>query len=434
MNLLAKIVFVIASVVLLFTDAIGQKKVTTISCGTCGLNAIYLPKPTYPAAAKAVGLNGKVVVKVLIDENGSVISASVAPGHIFFHRASLKAAYEAKFKPLLLSGKPVRVNTTIIYNFVKPEQTFQDEKAADELTSSGSIKAIQCYKCTDIVVKLPTVEYPASVGYGAHTYEGDVNIQIVIDESGNVESAKGISGHPLFSPMLEKASMTAKFKPTIIDGKGKKLKAIIVYKISPPKFEDEATKSELKLAIINGRAIDLSKPEYSQQAKDLYASGQVKIEVEVSEEGKVLKAIPFSGDEVLFDVARTAAQAATFRPLPNPSVRSNGIVVYNFVPGRKCVNAGNVYGKWLKTPQFSIHPYSIFEEELEVVIRIGIDALSGKVIAAKAIGVHPLNSKTFETEAMKLTFHPSFINSPPIIAKGFIKLRIKADRTVEVVR
>lgn len=138
--------------------------------------------------------------------------------------------------------------------------------------TSGSIKAILCYKCVDIVVKLPTVEYPASVGYGAHTYEGDVHIQIVIDENGNVESAKGISGHPLFRPMLEKASMTAKFKPTILYGKAEKLGAVIVYNITPPKFEDEASKSKVKLGIINGRARSLPKPEYSRELKELCAS------------------------------------------------------------------------------------------------------------------------------------------------------------------
>lgn len=384
MNHLAIIVFVIASVVLLFTDAIGQKKVTTISCGMCGQEAIYLPKPKYPPAAKAVGFGGKTVINVLIDEKGSVISASVSSGHIFFHRASLKAAFEAKFKPLLLSGKPVRVSTTIVYNFVKPSesssgQALQDEKAADhEFAGSGSIKVILCYKCADIAVNLPMVEYPRYIGSGPHKWEGEIGIQIVIDEIGDVVSAKGLSGHPLFLTLLEKESLTAKFKPTIVDGKADKLRAVIVYKITPPNFEDEATESKVKLGIINCRATRLPKPEYPQVLKDLCASGQIKVEVEVSEEGKVLKAMPFSGDEALYDVSRIAAQNATFRSLTHSTVRSNGIVVYNFVPDKKCMEVGNVYGRWREKPQFSIHPHSVIDKETEVLLRLGIDGSIGK--------------------------------------------------------
>ncbi len=53
----------------------------TISGGVVNGKAISLPAPPYPAAAKAVGAKGSVSVQVLIDENGSVISASAASGH-----------------------------------------------------------------------------------------------------------------------------------------------------------------------------------------------------------------------------------------------------------------------------------------------------------------------------------------------------------------
>lgn len=59
---------------------------------------------------------------------------------------------------------------------------------------------------------------------------------------------------------------------------------------------------------------------------------------------------------------------------------------------------------------------------------------SAKVIAAKAIGGHPLNSKIIEAEALKITFSPVIHWPPNVIGKGFIKLRVKSDRSVEVVR
>ncbi len=295
---------------------------------------------------------------------------------------------------------------------------------------AGSIRVSRCDECADIVLKLPEVEYPSYVGFGPHTYEGEVGIFVVIGPNGEVASAKGISGHPYFRPMLEKASLTAKFKPAIVDEKAETRRAVIFYQITPPKDPVETASSRAKMAIINGRATNLRKPEYSQNAENLCASGQVKVEVELDEDGKVLKATQFDGDQILFDVARKAVVESTFRPIPHVVTRSKGVVVYNFVPDRKCADVGNIYGRWREIPTFSIHPHSIIQEETVVIVRLGIDVMNGKVIAATAIGGHSVNRKALELDAMKIVFSPVAHWSPNILAKGFIKLKLKKDRTV----
>lgn len=89
-----------------------------ISKGVVNGSAISLPKPPYPPAAKAVRAAGTVSVQVTIDENGNVISASAAGGHPLLQQAAVQAARQAKFKPTLLSGTPVKVTGIITYNFV----------------------------------------------------------------------------------------------------------------------------------------------------------------------------------------------------------------------------------------------------------------------------------------------------------------------------
>lgn len=89
-----------------------------ISKGVVNGSAISLPKPPYPPAAKAVRASGTVSVQVTIDENGNVISASAAGGHPLLQQAAVSAARQAKFKPTLLSGVPVKVTGIITYNFV----------------------------------------------------------------------------------------------------------------------------------------------------------------------------------------------------------------------------------------------------------------------------------------------------------------------------
>ena len=89
-----------------------------ISKGVVNGSAISLPKPPYPPAAKAVRAAGTVSVQVTIDENGNVISASAAGGHPLLQQAAVGAARQAKFRPTLLSGTPVKVTGIITYNFV----------------------------------------------------------------------------------------------------------------------------------------------------------------------------------------------------------------------------------------------------------------------------------------------------------------------------
>ena len=89
-----------------------------ISGGVLNGKAISLPKPAYPPIAKAAHASGTVVVQVLIDENGSVVSAKALSGHPLLQAVAVGAARQARFSPTKLSGQPVKVTGVIQYNFV----------------------------------------------------------------------------------------------------------------------------------------------------------------------------------------------------------------------------------------------------------------------------------------------------------------------------
>jgi protein TonB len=89
-----------------------------ISGGVLNGKAVHLVQPQYPAVAKAAHASGTVVVQVLIDENGNVISAHAISGHPLLQPSSVAAARASKFSPTKLSGQPVQVNGLIQYNFV----------------------------------------------------------------------------------------------------------------------------------------------------------------------------------------------------------------------------------------------------------------------------------------------------------------------------
>lgn len=88
-----------------------------VSGGVVNGKATNLVKPAYPAAAKAVRASGAVIVRVLIDENGNVISASAISGHALLQNTAVSAARQSKFSPTVVAGRKVKVKGVIVYNF-----------------------------------------------------------------------------------------------------------------------------------------------------------------------------------------------------------------------------------------------------------------------------------------------------------------------------
>ncbi len=99
----------------------GSGKRRPISGGVLNGKAISLPKPDYPADARAAGVDGVVVVQVTIDEQGNVAEARAVSGPPQLQQVSISAALQAKFSPTLLMGEPVKVTGVIVYNFGRPQ-------------------------------------------------------------------------------------------------------------------------------------------------------------------------------------------------------------------------------------------------------------------------------------------------------------------------
>lgn len=62
---------------------------------------------------------------------------------------------------------------------------------------------------------------------------GGVNVQVTIDEQGNVVSAKAISGDPLLKAASEEAARNSKFAPTTLKGVPVKVTGVIYYNFVP---------------------------------------------------------------------------------------------------------------------------------------------------------------------------------------------------------
>lgn len=61
---------------------------------------------------------------------------------------------------------------------------------------------------------------------------GVVNVQVAIDEKGNVTSANAVDGHPLLRQAAENAARASKFNPTLLSNEPVKVTGVIVYKFA----------------------------------------------------------------------------------------------------------------------------------------------------------------------------------------------------------
>lgn len=105
---------------------IGESEVPTTSSsgvakpiegGVLNSKALSLPKPVAPEEAKRIKASGKVTVRVVVDENGKVISAQATDGPLPLRAAAEAAARQATFAPTVKDGVTVKVAGVLTYDF-----------------------------------------------------------------------------------------------------------------------------------------------------------------------------------------------------------------------------------------------------------------------------------------------------------------------------
>jgi len=75
--------------------------------------ALDKPQPVYPAIAKAAHVQGTVVLHAIISKDGNVEQLQLISGHPLLVQAAMEAVRRWRYRPTLLNGDPVEVDTEI---------------------------------------------------------------------------------------------------------------------------------------------------------------------------------------------------------------------------------------------------------------------------------------------------------------------------------
>lgn len=184
-------------------------------------------------------------------------------------------------------------------------------------------------------VKMVKPEFPAAAkAVGA---SGVVNVEVILDEEGNVTTAKAISGHALLRKSSEEAALASKFSLTKLEDKPIKVKGIVVYNFVSGNDSPKQTAiiQDFKKfgEVLNAKALSLPIPKYPAAAKAVNADGAVIVEIIIDEKGNVISAETVYGHALLKKESENAAFKATFEPtlIDGKAVKTKGVLVYNFV-------------------------------------------------------------------------------------------------------
>jgi len=88
-----------------------------VSQGVSAGLVIHRVQPNYPPLAKTARVQGQVMLAAIIGKDGTIQNLHVVSGHPLLTQAALDAVKQWRYKPYILNGEPVEVDTTIAVNF-----------------------------------------------------------------------------------------------------------------------------------------------------------------------------------------------------------------------------------------------------------------------------------------------------------------------------
>jgi TonB family protein len=151
------------SVVLLCVHAAGAQDLRQISPEEARQHIVKRVEPAYPSDAEMARIQGKIVVRVTIDEHGNVTEEKAISGHPLLVKAALTAAKQWKFQPFTQGVETIPVSSTVQIDFwlgpgaaQQREYLQQEVECVKQLQNKTSAEAeAPCKKALETARKLP---------------------------------------------------------------------------------------------------------------------------------------------------------------------------------------------------------------------------------------------------------------------------------------
>jgi protein TonB len=84
-------------------------------------NLVHRVQPDYPPLARQARVQGQVVLRAMISREGTIENLQALSGHPMLVQAAVQAVRQWRYRPYVLNGEPVEVETQVTVNFILSE-------------------------------------------------------------------------------------------------------------------------------------------------------------------------------------------------------------------------------------------------------------------------------------------------------------------------
>ena len=165
---------------------------------------LHVVTPLYPRAALDAGVEGKVVLRLLVEEDGRIRAVQTVSGPEVLRASAVEAARQFVFKPGVLHGKPVEAWKTQSFNFAIRSLT-PNQRALD----SGPVEAAKrgnLYRARGLLddgANVDVAEWDGNTALVWAVEAGDISFVRMLLEAGAEVNVKDRNGH---TPLMKAAA------------------------------------------------------------------------------------------------------------------------------------------------------------------------------------------------------------------------------------
>lgn len=179
--------------------------------------------PQYPAEAITKGIQGDVIFKIEVDETGKIVLSVPVEGDPLLVAASVDALRGFHFRPYLLNGTPIKVESQLGFHFSREGKGGETKGRVDCMSSipdrpefrtgvvnDKGVLVLAPRKVSEVEPQLP----PELAGKS-----GSVYLTITIGADGKVQDVKVVGGdEPFIGPVVAAVKQDV-YEPQLVGGK-----------------------------------------------------------------------------------------------------------------------------------------------------------------------------------------------------------------------
>jgi len=177
--------------------------------------------PHYPEEALKSRTQGDVILKVIVDDTGKVILSSPVDGDPLLTAASVDALREFRFRPYLLNGMPLKVESQVGFHF-----SINGDSTSGKVEYLSSVPFRPEFRTGVVTDKGVLVLWPRKISAEEPQLPpdlagktGSVYLSITIGEDGKVQDVKVLGGDKPFIDPVVAAVRQFVYEPQLVNGK-----------------------------------------------------------------------------------------------------------------------------------------------------------------------------------------------------------------------